>query len=85
MFNGISSQRTVAGCVCLTHMAASMYVYIYTQYMYMYMCIYTRTRRKREYSLQCNEQFAPNNSKRNITGVITLAKVASSFSPLNLL
>lgn len=36
-----------------------------------------------ETSLQCNEQFAPNNSRRNITGIITLAKVAASFSPLN--
>lgn len=44
--------------------------------------VHTHTHRG-ETSLQCNEQFAPNNSRRNITGIITLAKVAASFSPLN--
>lgn len=50
-----------------------------------YTCTRTRVhvRRKRECSLQCNEQFAPNNSRRNITGIIALAKVAASFAPLN--
>ena len=43
MFNGISSQRIVAGCVCLTHMAASMYVYIYTIYVYVYVYVYIHT------------------------------------------
>lgn len=41
MFNGIRSQRIVAGCVCLTHMAASMYVYIHNICICICICVYT--------------------------------------------